>query len=41
MFFTYEIMSHLHIYLQLDTFSNFYFTFDIFEIIFGAIAGPA
>jgi hypothetical protein len=39
MFFTYvgEKMSHLHIYLQLDTFSNFYFTFDIFEIIFWAI----
>ena len=32
-----EKMSHLHIYLQLDTFSNFYFTFDIFEIIFWAI----
>ena len=38
MFFTYvsEKMSHLHIYLQLDTFSNFYFTFDIFEIMFWA-----
>ena len=39
MFFTYvsEKMSHLYIYLQLDAFSNFYFTFDVFEIIFCAI----
>ena len=39
MFFTYvsEKMSHLYIYLQLDAFSNFYFTFDIFEIFFGPL----
>ena len=48
MFFTYvsEKMSHLHIHLQLDTFSNFYFTFDISKIFFWAIVfcllpGPA
>ena len=32
-----EKMSPLHIYFQLDTFSNFSLTLDIFEIIFGAI----